>query len=78
MYTAQDGRECLDLVLGPNARTYDLISLDNDMPVMTGEEAVKALRESGRPDIFVVGMSVTQTLIRYASPTFYQDVQVMH
>lgn len=55
MYTAQDGKECLDLVLGPDARTYDLISLDNDMPVMTGEDAVKAMREAGRHDVFVVG-----------------------
>ncbi|KAJ3826101.1 hypothetical protein F5880DRAFT_1476939 [Lentinula raphanica] len=55
VYTAQDGQECLNLVLGPDARTYDLISLDNDMPVMTGEEAVKAMRQAGRHDIFVVG-----------------------
>ncbi|KAH7870098.1 uncharacterized protein C8R40DRAFT_666463 [Lentinula edodes] len=55
VYTAQDGKECLDLVLGPDARTYDLISLDNDMPVMTGEDAVKAMREAGRHDVFVVG-----------------------
>ncbi|KAJ4464902.1 hypothetical protein C8J55DRAFT_493715 [Lentinula edodes] len=55
VYTAQDGKECLDLVLGPDARTYDLVSLDNDMPVMTGEDAVKAMREAGRHDVFVVG-----------------------
>ncbi|KAJ4471450.1 hypothetical protein J3R30DRAFT_3299322 [Lentinula aciculospora] len=55
VYTARDGKECLDLVLGPDARTYDLISLDNDMPVMTGEDAVKAMRAAGRFDIFVVG-----------------------
>ncbi|KAJ3995246.1 hypothetical protein F5050DRAFT_1573979 [Lentinula boryana] len=55
VYTARDGKECLDLVLGPDARTYDLISLDNDMPVMTGEDAVRVMREAGRYDIFVVG-----------------------
>ncbi|KAJ3794332.1 hypothetical protein GGU11DRAFT_322793 [Lentinula aff. detonsa] len=55
VYTARDGKECLDLVLGPDARTYDLISLDNDMPVMTGEDAVRGMREAGRHDIFVVG-----------------------
>ncbi|KAJ3980733.1 hypothetical protein F5890DRAFT_1557434 [Lentinula detonsa] len=55
VYTARDGKECLDLVLGPDARAYDLISLDNDMPVMTGEDAVRGMREAGRHDIFVVG-----------------------
>lgn len=73
VYTARDGKECLDLVLGSDAKSYDLISLDNDMvwnylciyhkmlnifqPVMTGEEAVKAMREAGRSD-FVVGTSL--------------------
>jgi CheY-like chemotaxis protein len=39
---------------GPHA--YDLVCLDNYMPVMTGEEAVRALRALGRDDL-VVGAS---------------------
>lgn len=54
MYTARDGRECVDMVLGADPHTYDLICLDNFMPVMTGEDAVKEIRANDRDD-FVVG-----------------------
>ncbi|KAJ7143295.1 hypothetical protein C8R43DRAFT_1014992 [Mycena crocata] len=52
--TAKDGRECVDMVLGSDPYTYDLICLDNFMPVMTGEEAVKEIRTNERLD-FIVG-----------------------
>ena len=61
--TASDGQQALDLLLGNTApdatisnepRFFDLISLDNAMPVLTGQDAVKRLRELGRTD-FVVG-----------------------
>ncbi|KAJ7738390.1 hypothetical protein B0H16DRAFT_1424929 [Mycena metata] len=51
---AKDGRECLDMVLSKPPHAYDMICLDNFMPVMTGEEAIRELREHGRDD-FVVG-----------------------
>ncbi|KAJ7725283.1 hypothetical protein DFH07DRAFT_758711 [Mycena maculata] len=54
VHTAKDGRECIDLVLGKDPFTYDLICLDNFMPIMTGEEAVKELRANERYD-FVAG-----------------------
>ncbi|KAJ7094271.1 hypothetical protein C8R44DRAFT_645383 [Mycena epipterygia] len=54
VHTAKDGRECVDMVLGADPYTYDLICLDNFMPVMTGEEAVKEIRSNDRDD-FVVG-----------------------
>ncbi|KAJ7471487.1 hypothetical protein B0H11DRAFT_1867672 [Mycena galericulata] len=54
VHTAKDGRECVDMVLGKDPFTYDLICLDNFMPVMTGEEAVKEIRANNRAD-FVVG-----------------------
>jgi CheY-like chemotaxis protein len=42
---------------GPSGpREYDLICLDNYMPVMTGEETVRELRALGRGDL-VVGES---------------------
>lgn len=62
--TASDGQEALDVLLGgaspdnPLGRQpqfFDLISLDNAMPVMTGQAAVKRLRALGRQD-FVVGL----------------------
>ncbi|KAJ7577996.1 hypothetical protein C8J56DRAFT_363862 [Mycena floridula] len=52
--TAKDGRECLHMLLAPDARSYDLICLDNFMPELTGEETVRELRAKGRKD-FVVG-----------------------
>ncbi|KAJ7081771.1 hypothetical protein B0H15DRAFT_932791 [Mycena belliarum] len=52
--TAKDGRECVDMVLAGEPHTFDLICLDNFMPVMTGEEAVRELRANNRTD-FIVG-----------------------
>lgn len=60
--TANDGRQCLDILLDPGVQTYDLISLDNYMPVMTGEEAVRELRALGRKDL-VVGTVPTILLL---------------
>lgn len=51
--TAENGKQCLDIVTSPTARKYDLISLDNFMPVMTGEQAVRELRRLGRKDLVV-------------------------
>lgn len=65
--TASDGRECLDLVLAPNARRYDLICLDNFMPEMTGEEAVRELRAQDRDDFVVgcTGNALTEDQVSY-------------
>ncbi|KAJ7028442.1 hypothetical protein C8F04DRAFT_1398958 [Mycena alexandri] len=54
VHTAKDGQECVNMVLGAVPHTYDLICLDNFMPVMTGEDAVKEIRAHARED-FVVG-----------------------
>lgn len=56
---AADGQQCVDMVVGPTPsgeppKRYDFISLDNHMPVMTGEQAVSQLRLLGRQD-YVVG-----------------------
>ncbi|KAJ8095906.1 hypothetical protein PM082_015127 [Marasmius tenuissimus] len=48
------GRSVWILLLSPDAPDYDLVTLDNYMPVMTGEEAVKEIRNAGK-DVFVVG-----------------------
>ncbi|KAG8876393.1 hypothetical protein FRB98_007321, partial [Tulasnella sp. 332] len=57
--TAENGQLALDILLGDDTadrppKLFDMISLDNAMPVMTGQEAVKRLRNAGRKD-FVVG-----------------------
>ena len=54
---AENGQMCLDILLGKNGsepRCFDIVTLDNAMPVMTGQEAIKVLRAAGRKD-FVVG-----------------------
>lgn len=57
--TAENGQLALDILLGDDTldrppRFFDMISLDNAMPVMTGQNAVRRLRNVGRKD-FVVG-----------------------
>ncbi|KAG9023299.1 hypothetical protein FRB95_013270 [Tulasnella sp. JGI-2019a] len=57
--TAENGQLALELLLGDDTpdhppRFFDMISLDNAMPVMTGQNAVRRLRSAGRKD-FVVG-----------------------
>lgn len=65
--TADDGQQCLDIVLAEDARTYDLISLDNYMPVMTGEDAVREMRARGRRDLVVgcTGNALTEDQTNY-------------
>jgi DNA-binding response OmpR family regulator len=54
--TAIDGQHFLDVMTNPsNPKTYDLITLDNYMPVLSGEQAIQKFRELGRTE-FVVGM----------------------
>ncbi|KAJ7578032.1 hypothetical protein C8J56DRAFT_970206 [Mycena floridula] len=65
--TAKDGKECVDMVMGSEPFTYDLICLDNFMPVMTGEEAVKELRSNRRQDFIVgcTGNALTEDQVSY-------------
>jgi two-component system, cell cycle sensor histidine kinase and response regulator CckA len=46
---AQNGEEALALCAGGKAEAYDLILTDQNMPVMTGVEFVRALRQAGSP-----------------------------
>ena len=63
--TANDGQHALDILLGgpdaddPSAppkppQFFDMVSLDNAMPILTGLQAVERLRSLGRDD-FIVG-----------------------
>lgn len=65
--TADDGQQFLDIILAEDARTYDLVSLDNYMPVMTGEDAVRELRSKGRTDLVVgcTGNALTEDQLNY-------------
>jgi len=54
---AEDGQHFLDIITDPASKPYDLITLDNHMPIMTGEEAIKKLRSEklGCMEYYVVG-----------------------
>jgi two-component system cell cycle sensor histidine kinase/response regulator CckA len=53
--TAENGQVALD-ILRHNGHHLDLVLLDMTMPVMSGEETLKRIKEL-RPDLPVVGMS---------------------
>ncbi|KAK7029538.1 hypothetical protein VNI00_014415 [Paramarasmius palmivorus] len=57
VHTASDGKEALDRVLSEDAPEYDIISMDNDMPHMTGEDAVREIRRAGKDDLFIIGVT---------------------
>jgi signal transduction histidine kinase/CheY-like chemotaxis protein len=55
---AENGQMFLDVALGNEAegrppKHFDIVTLDNAMPVMTGEEAIKHFRRAGRKDLVV-------------------------
>jgi signal transduction histidine kinase/DNA-binding response OmpR family regulator len=53
---AQNGREALDRILGAEGAPgapYDLVMLDNQMPVMGGTQAARALRAAGFKGVIV-------------------------
>ncbi|KAK4051218.1 hypothetical protein OIV83_003040 [Microbotryomycetes sp. JL201] len=58
--TAENGAIALDLMLAENsgalANVFDIVFLDNQMPVMTGLQVVSKLRSLGRDDL-VVGVT---------------------
>ncbi|KDQ62199.1 hypothetical protein JAAARDRAFT_203396 [Jaapia argillacea MUCL 33604] len=67
--TANDGQECLDILAryAVDDSPYDLISLDNQMPVLTGEETVREMRSVGRTDLVVgcTGNALTEDQASY-------------
>lgn len=65
--TAENGEVALEMITGramrrvqggpdTTTRRYDVVFLDNQMPIMSGLEVVVKLREMGRRD-FVVGVT---------------------
>jgi len=51
--TAENGQLGLDKLVGPPSHFYDLVCLDNAMPILSGEEVVRRLRSLGRTDLVV-------------------------
>ncbi|KAJ7160232.1 hypothetical protein C8R46DRAFT_1285747 [Mycena filopes] len=67
VHTAKNGQECVNMVLAVEPHTYDLICLDNFMPVLTGEAAIKEIRAHARDDFVVgcTGNALTEDQISY-------------
>jgi signal transduction histidine kinase/CheY-like chemotaxis protein len=55
---AEDGNQALDMVIEKLKRNeqYDCVLLDYEMPVMTGPEAARAIRQAGS-DVYIVGVT---------------------
>jgi CheY-like chemotaxis protein len=54
----ENGQLFLDILLGnpeegKPPRYFDIVTLDNAMPVLTGEQAIRELRKAGRSDLIV-------------------------
>lgn len=57
--TAENGQKALEIILGDEVGPSDrfgIVFLDNQMPVLSGVEMVKRLRELGRKE-FIVGIT---------------------
>uniref|UniRef100_A0ACD5UQS7 Uncharacterized protein n=1 Tax=Avena sativa TaxID=4498 RepID=A0ACD5UQS7_AVESA len=52
---ANNGKEFVDLFL--EGRKFDIVFCDNDMPIMSGPEAVEKIRAMGESDVKIVGLS---------------------
>ena len=56
---ANHGKEAVDKAIKAteDGRPFDVILMDNEMPVMTGADAVKKIRELGCADPFIIGVT---------------------
>lgn len=83
---AENGQMFLDIVLGNEEqgrapKHFDIVTLDNAMPVMTGEQAIKHFRKAGRSDL-VVGatgnaLKGDQTAYLRVSSSCFQHLNLM-
>ena len=66
---AENGRECLDMLLSAGPGTYEAVLMDIQMPVMNGLDATRALRACGRADLR------RMPIIAMTADAFAEDVQ---
>lgn len=66
---AGDGKQALDLFLSQPDRCYSLILLDIQMPVMDGNAAATAIRDSARPD------AKTVPILAMSANAFTEDIE---
>uniref|UniRef100_A0ACD5WRZ6 Uncharacterized protein n=1 Tax=Avena sativa TaxID=4498 RepID=A0ACD5WRZ6_AVESA len=52
---ANNGKEAVDLFL--EGKKFDFVLCDNEMPIMTGPEAVEKIRAMGETDVKIIGIS---------------------
>uniref|UniRef100_A0ACD5YB74 Uncharacterized protein n=1 Tax=Avena sativa TaxID=4498 RepID=A0ACD5YB74_AVESA len=57
---ANNGKKAVDLFLEGNK--FDIVLCDNDMPIMTGPEAVEKIRAMGEIDVKIIGLSANNNV----------------
>uniref|UniRef100_A0ACD5YAB9 Uncharacterized protein n=1 Tax=Avena sativa TaxID=4498 RepID=A0ACD5YAB9_AVESA len=57
---ANNGKEAVDLFLEGNK--FDIVLCDNDMPIMTGPEAVEKIRAMGETYVKIIGLSANNNV----------------
>ncbi|XP_066344012.1 two-component response regulator ORR42-like [Miscanthus floridulus] len=51
----ENGKEAIDLFV--EGKTFDIVFLDKDMPIMSGPEAVAKIRAIGPTEVKIIGVS---------------------
>uniref|UniRef100_A0ACD5YU84 Uncharacterized protein n=1 Tax=Avena sativa TaxID=4498 RepID=A0ACD5YU84_AVESA len=57
---AKNGKEAVDLFL--EGKKFDIVLCDDNMPIMTGPEAVEKIRAMGETDVKIIGLSANNNI----------------
>uniref|UniRef100_A0ACD5Z035 Uncharacterized protein n=1 Tax=Avena sativa TaxID=4498 RepID=A0ACD5Z035_AVESA len=57
---AKNGKEAVDLFL--QGKKFDIVLCDDNMPIMTGPEAVEKIRAMGETDVKIIGLSANNNI----------------
>ncbi len=66
---AENGQQCLDMLMKAEANHFDAVLMDVEMPVMNGKEAARRIRASGKPWLQEL------TIIATTADAFAEDIQ---
>ena len=66
---AENGKECVEMLLSQPVGTYDMILMDIQMPIMNGREATKEIRKLDNPNLSRI------PIVAMTADAFAEDVQ---